>query len=155
MKINSLPGSRVTALYIDGRNLLIGTETNGLFVMDMNNNLARKVAYEAYSMGNWVSAIATDAQHVYVGTKDGIYQFSKDYHPEAHYTTNDRLPHNNIEHVFLDSKNRLLFATRANGIYHLTANGEITNLYPAGKGEIKFKSIAEDEDGGNMGCHIW
>jgi ligand-binding sensor domain-containing protein/serine phosphatase RsbU (regulator of sigma subunit) len=148
VKITSLPSDRVTALHIDGRNLFIGTETKGLFLMDINSAVVHKVAYEAYSMGNWVSAIATDTQHVFLGTKDGIYQFNKDLHVEAHYTTNNGLPHNNIEHIFLDSQNRLLFATQTNGIYYLAPNGVITNLYPVNSGEIEFKSIAEDEEGG-------
>jgi ligand-binding sensor domain-containing protein/serine phosphatase RsbU (regulator of sigma subunit) len=148
VKISSLPTDRVTALHLDGRSLFIGTETKGLFLMDVNSTLVRRIPYEAYSMGNWISSIATDAQHVFLGTKDGIYQLNKDLKEEAHYTTNDGLPHNNIEFVYIDSKNRLLLATRANGIYHLTADGGINNLYPTGNGEIEFKSIAEDEEGG-------
>jgi len=148
VKITSLPAGRVTALHLDGRSLFIGTETKGLFLMEVNSTLVRKIPYEAYSMGNWISAIATDAQHVYLGTKDGIYLLSKDLMEEAHYTTNDGLPHNNIEHIYIDSKNRLLVATRANGIYHLAADGGINNLYPAGNGEIEFKSITEDDKGG-------
>jgi ligand-binding sensor domain-containing protein/serine phosphatase RsbU (regulator of sigma subunit) len=148
VKIASLPEDRVTTLHLDGPNLFIGTETRGLFLMDINSNVVRKIAYEAYSMGNWVSAITTDEKHVFIGTKDGIYRFSKDLHEEAHYTTREGLPYNNIEDVFLDHRNRLLFATRANGIYQLTADGVSTNLYPAGNGEIEFKSIAEDEAGG-------
>jgi ligand-binding sensor domain-containing protein/serine phosphatase RsbU (regulator of sigma subunit) len=148
VKISSLPSDKVTALHLDGRNLFIGTETKGLFLLDIKGTVARKVPYEAYSMGNWIAAIATDAKHIFLGTKDGIYQFSKDLREQAHYTTNDGLPHNSIEDIYIDSKNRLLLATRANGIYHLSANGEINNLYPVGNGEIEFKSIAEDEDGG-------
>ena len=47
----------------------------------------------------------------------------------------------------LTAKNRLLFATRANGIYELTGDGTVTFLYPVDQAEIEFKSIAEDENG--------
>ena len=148
IRITSVPTDRVTALYLEEKKLLIGTERNGLFLMDINSTAARKIAYDANSLGNQVSAIASDAQHIYLGTKDGIYLFGKDLSVTAHFTTEEGLPHNNIEHVFLDSKSRLLFATRTTGIWELTAGGTATNLYPAGNGEIKFKSIAEDDQGG-------
>lgn len=147
-KVGGLPADKVTALYHYENTLLIGTEKNGLYTLNMFNASVRKVSYEAYSMGNWVSAIAADDQHVYIGTKDGIFQFTGDLKPEAQYTTNNGLPHNNIEHVFTDSKNRLLIATRANGIYHLSPDGKIENLYPTGNSEVEFRSIAEDPDGG-------
>jgi len=147
MRITSVPADRVTALYLEGRKLYIGTEKSGLFVMDVNGTAARKILYDANSMGNQVSAIASDAMHIYLGTRDGIYVFGKDLQETAHYTTTKGLPHNNIEDVFLDSNGRLLIATRANGIYQLADNGAITNLYPA-IGEIEFKSIEEDNMGG-------
>ena len=130
VKISGTPADKVTALHIDGKILYIGTETSGLYVMEIGSNKPVKVAYEAYSMGNWISSIATNAKHVFLGTKDGIYQFSKDLKEEAHYSTTNGMPHNNIEDILLDSKNRLLFATRTNGIYQISAEGEISNLLP-------------------------
>ncbi|MBN2814571.1 MAG: hypothetical protein JXQ80_10875, partial [Bacteroidales bacterium] len=95
-KVGGLPADKVTALYIYNNALLVGTEKNGLYAMNILNSSVRKVPYEAYSMGNWVSAIAADDRHVYVGTKDGIFQFTSDLMPEYQYTTNNGLPHNNI-----------------------------------------------------------
>jgi serine phosphatase RsbU (regulator of sigma subunit)/streptogramin lyase len=150
VKIKSIPSDVVTSLLIEGKDLYIGTENNGLFLMDMKGNSVRKISYEAYSMGNWISSIALNSKHIFLGTKDGIYQLSRDFKEEAHFTTTNGMPHNNIEHVFLDSKNRLLFATRANGIYYISESGEIHNLFSTGNGEIQFKSITEDENG-----NIW
>jgi ligand-binding sensor domain-containing protein/serine phosphatase RsbU (regulator of sigma subunit) len=148
IRITSVPADRVTALHLDGRKLYIGTERNGLYIMDAAGTSARKIAYEANSLGNQVSAIARDEQHLYAGTKDGIYVFGNDLNVTAHYTTEEGLPHNNIEHLFMDSKGRLLLATRTKGIYTLTTTGTITNIYPTGNDEIEFKSIAEDDEGG-------
>jgi serine phosphatase RsbU (regulator of sigma subunit)/streptogramin lyase len=148
VKISGVPTDKVTALHLNGSGLFVGTETNGLFILDLKSTSARKVPYEAYSMGKWVSAITTDDQHIFLGTKDGIYKFTKDMQEVTHYTTNDGLPHNNIEHVFIDSKGRLLFATRGNGIYQLREDGMVNNLYPVEIGDIEFRSIAEDEEGG-------
>jgi ligand-binding sensor domain-containing protein/serine phosphatase RsbU (regulator of sigma subunit) len=146
VRINRIPVVRIAALNLSGHTLYVGTETDGLFQMDVLTGTVKKAGYEAYSMGNWVSAIAVDDRHVYLGTKDGIYLLNKELKEEAHYTTTNGMPHNSIEHIILDSKGRLLFATQANGIYEL-ADGKISNLYPAGY-EVKFKSIAEDDQGG-------
>lgn len=148
VRITSVPADRITALYLSGRKLYIGTERNGLFTMDATGTVARKIAYEANSLGDQVSAIVKDEQHLYAGTKDGIYVFDNDLNVAAHYTTEEGLPHNNIEHLFIDNKGRLLLATRTKGIYTMTTAGKITNIYPTGNDEIEFKSIAEDNEGG-------
>jgi ligand-binding sensor domain-containing protein/serine phosphatase RsbU (regulator of sigma subunit) len=147
-RISGVPADRITALYLEGQKLFVGTEKYGLFLVDINTNATRRIAYEANSMGNQVSSITSDDLHLYLGTRDGIYIFSKDFRETLHFTTAEGLPHNNIEQVFLDSQGRLLFATRTKGIYQLTETGEVVDLYSAGSGEIKFKSITEDAWGG-------
>lgn len=147
-RIASVPADRITALLRDGRKLFVGTEKNGLFQMDVDGTAARKINYPASSLGYQVSALAADVHRLYVGTHDGIYTFTRDYGQVSHFTTTEGLPHNYIEHVYIDSRERLLFATRANGIYQLTEDDSIKNLLPAGSGEIEFRSITEDNQGG-------
>ncbi|HEX2396339.1 MAG TPA: two-component regulator propeller domain-containing protein [Bacteroidales bacterium] len=146
-RISNIPSSQITTLLLDGTTLYIGTETNGFFVLNTTNNQVRKVDYEAYSMGNWVSAIALGKQYIYLATKDGIYRFTRDFSKVTHYTTTNGMPHNNIEHIIVDSKDRLLIATKASGIYTISEEGEVSNAYATGT-EIDFKSVAEDENGG-------
>jgi ligand-binding sensor domain-containing protein/serine phosphatase RsbU (regulator of sigma subunit) len=146
-KVAGVPSEQVTALHLDGDKLFIGTETKGLFVLDTKSSMAKTIPYEAYSMGYWINSIATDAKKIYLGTKDGIYRIDKGLDKIEHYTTNEGLPYNNIECVFVDSKGRLLYATRSNGIYSLDPKGESSNFYPARDGEVEFKSVTEDEKG--------
>ncbi len=146
LKISGIPSGRVTALLLDGSYLYVGTEANGLFRLDTRSSEIKKAVYEAYSMGNWVSAIAVDKNNVFVGTKDGIYQLDKNLQEVAHYTTTNGMPHNNVEHILMDSKGRLLIATQANGIYGIS-KGTILSIYATGT-EVKFRSLAEDGEGG-------
>jgi ligand-binding sensor domain-containing protein/serine phosphatase RsbU (regulator of sigma subunit) len=148
IKIKNIPGDRITALIADKHILLVGTENNGLFVLNTLTSAVHKVGYEANSLGYSISSIASDSKYYYLGTRDGIYLLDKEFNEKNHFTTSEKLPHNNIEYVFIDSQNRLLFATRTNGIYYLDENGDVINLYPAGDSEIEFKSITEDEKGG-------
>jgi ligand-binding sensor domain-containing protein/serine phosphatase RsbU (regulator of sigma subunit) len=150
VKVQGVPADKVTALHLDGPRLFVGTETKGLFLMDMQRNTVRNIPYESYSMGKWISGITSDDKYVYLGTKDGIYRLGNDFKEEAHFTTNDGLPHNNIEHVLIDNKGRLLFATRSKGIYELTGEGTVNLLYPVDQADVEFKSLAEDANG-----NIW
>jgi hypothetical protein len=119
-RVKGIPDDRVTALNIDGQNLLIGTENNGFFVMNISTAFVRKINYEAGSMGNSVSSIAAGKKYIFLGTRDGIFRFDRDFSESGHFTTDDLLPHNDIEQVFVNSRDSLLFATKSKGIYQLT-----------------------------------
>jgi ligand-binding sensor domain-containing protein/serine phosphatase RsbU (regulator of sigma subunit) len=147
-KVNAIPSGRVTALALAKQGLLVGTEKNGLYALDLQTSAVKKIQYEANSLGNSVTSIAVYDLGLYLATGDGIYKFDKNFHETGHFTTLNQLPHNSIACVFMDSHNRLLFATRTNGVYQLNEKDEPVNLFPVGQSEIEFKSIAEDEEGG-------
>jgi ligand-binding sensor domain-containing protein/serine phosphatase RsbU (regulator of sigma subunit) len=147
-RVNGIPADRITSQYLEGQQLYIGTESNGLFVMNITGTSVRKIDYEANSLGKSVNGIVSDDNNIFLATKDGIYVLDRNLKQKAHLTTMNQLPHNNIEDVFIDSRNRLLFATRTNGIYQLTPDDSVKNVYPAGNSEIEFKSITEDDKGG-------
>ena len=65
-------------------------------------------------------------------------------------STLNGLPHNDIEYLYLDAENRLLFATRTNGIYQINVRGEVEEYFTVGKYELDFNSMVQDERG-----HIW
>jgi serine phosphatase RsbU (regulator of sigma subunit)/streptogramin lyase len=146
-RIAGIPAERISALALVEQGLLAGTE-NGLYMVSLRNSDIHKIDYEANSLGNQVNSIAVDQDRIFLGTKDGIYRFDKNLHVTGHFTTSERLPHNNIECVFIDNHKRVLFATRTNGIYELNSKDTVVNSLPAGKSEIEFKSIAEDSNGG-------
>jgi ligand-binding sensor domain-containing protein len=146
-RVKGLPAERISALAMADQNLLVGTE-NGLFALNLVNSAARKIPYDANSLGNSINSIAVDEAGVYLGTKDGVYRFDRELHETAHFTTSEGLPHNNIECVFIDSHKRLLVATRTNGIYSINSRDTVENTLPVGKSEIEFKSVTEDNKGG-------
>jgi ligand-binding sensor domain-containing protein/serine phosphatase RsbU (regulator of sigma subunit) len=148
VRVNSIPAAHVTALAIANQVLLVGTEKNGLYELDLQTSFGKKIQYEANSLGNNITSIAVYDLGFYLATGDGIYKFDKNFHETGHFTTLNQLPHNSIACVFIDSHKRLLFATRTNGLYQLNEKDETVNLFPVGQSEIEFKSIAEDDQGG-------
>ncbi|MBN2611341.1 MAG: SpoIIE family protein phosphatase [Bacteroidales bacterium] len=148
---HGLPNDLITALFYDKKGTLwIGTEKNGIYRMNVTTGKISKFVYPANSLGLSVKSIIGEGNSVYAATKEGIYYFNPDNDEKVHYSTNNGLPHNVIEHVFLDSENNLLFATQANGIYAIDAFGEIQERFITGDFELDFNSIAQDKNG-----NIW
>ncbi len=149
-KITGLPADGITALWQDDDNLLIGTKSHGLYVLHLPTFAVRMISYQADANGRSVNSISGDPEYIYLGTRDGIYVLDHNYTEISHHTTGERLPHNDIQYVYVDHQGRLLFATQAKGIYQyrFDQDGRSINLYPVANIELDFRSIAEDENGG-------
>ena len=147
---NGLPPGKITALAGHKENLYIGTETNGLYSLNTRTGTIKKISYSDNSLGNIVQSLSISDETLYMATRDGIYTINLATGSISNYSTLNGLPHNDVKHVFLDKDNRLLFATRTNGIYEIDRNGEVMLAYPAGKIEQEFNVIAQDASG-----NIW
>ncbi|MBN2214462.1 MAG: SpoIIE family protein phosphatase [Bacteroidales bacterium] len=146
-----LPGESVTALFYDkARTLWIGTEKSGLYKMDLPSEKISRFSYIANSLGRSINSITGDGNILYAATNEGIYYFNLSTGDRVHYSTINGLPHNVIEHVFIDNENNLLFATQADGIYSIDVFGEIKKRFSTGNYEIDFNSVTQDMNG-----HIW
>jgi ligand-binding sensor domain-containing protein/serine phosphatase RsbU (regulator of sigma subunit) len=146
-----LPDESITALFYDrARTLWIGTEKSGLYKMDLPSQKISRFSYSANSLGRSINSITGDGNILYAATNEGIYYFNLSNGDRIHYSTLNGLPHNVIEHVFIDNENNLLFATQANGIFSIDVFGEVKQRFTTGNYEIDFNSITQDLNG-----HIW
>jgi ligand-binding sensor domain-containing protein/serine phosphatase RsbU (regulator of sigma subunit) len=146
-RLNGLPPDKITALAGHRDNLYIGTESNGLYELNTNTGTIRKINYADNSLGNIVQSMAVADEFLFLATRDGIYRLNVITGDVVNYSTLDGIPHNDIKYVLPEKDNRLLFATRTNGIYEINANGEVVLAFPAGKIEQEFNLIARDDDG--------
>jgi ligand-binding sensor domain-containing protein/serine phosphatase RsbU (regulator of sigma subunit) len=146
-KVNAFPSLHVTALALCERTILIGTEKDGLYSFNLASSALKKINYEASSMGYAINAIACSEKAVYLATNEGIFRFDKEFKKTSHFTTLNQLPHNSIACIFIDSQHRVLFSTKANGLFELNEKDEPVNLFPVREVETEFKSIAEDREG--------
>jgi ligand-binding sensor domain-containing protein/serine phosphatase RsbU (regulator of sigma subunit) len=147
---NGLPADKVTALAGFQDNLYIGTEASGLYTLSTNTGAIRRIPYSDNSLGNIVQALTVNNETLYLSTRDGIYVLALKTGKISHYSTLNGLPHNDIKDVFIDKDNRLLFATRTNGIYQVNENEEVVLAYPAGRIEQEFNALVQDASG-----NIW
>ncbi len=144
---NGLPAAQINVMRGYGDNLYIGTENNGLYVLNIQSGSIKKISYSENSLGNIVQSMIIKDDIIYLGTRDGIYICNLKTGKNQNYSTLNGMPHNDIKHLFFDKDNRLLFATRTNGIYQITDKGEVTLAYPTNRIEQEFNSIVQDSDG--------
>ncbi len=142
-----LPNDRVTSLYLHNSDLFIGTASSGVYKITAENRRVIPVFRSDNSISNSVNHITGDADNIYVATKNGIFSIALETGKQYQYNTLNGLPHNDIEHIFLDDENRLLFATRSDGIYEINVRGEVDEYFTVGKYELDFNSIAQDNYG--------
>ncbi len=144
---NGLPGNKITSLAAHQDNLYIGTEASGLYSLNIRTGVIRKIPYSDNSLGNIVQSLTVTDKAIYLATRDGVYVMNSQTGTVSNYSTLNGLPHNDVKDVLVTGDNRLLLATRTNGIYEITANGDVLLAYPAGKIEQEFNVIARDAAG--------
>ena len=145
---NGLPNDKITVLHKDGYGYVwIGTAHSGIYRMKTGENFAKRFFFSQNSLENIINTIKEDKDFIWVGTNSGVISFSKKDYSKTRYTTDQKLPHNKIRDILIDSKNKIWIATRSNGLYNLT---DATPLSIEPRTECEFVSIVEDKEG-----HIW
>ena len=110
---NRFKDIRVTALAkINEFDLLIGTENNGLYLFDTKTqtfvNYFRKFGLNNSPQNINHVCISTNSV-AYISTLDGLFIHDLKTNTLKILTTDEGLPHNNIQNTFLDSEYRLWF----------------------------------------------
>lgn len=125
---NGFTDDRVTALFqLDTNYLIVGTEHDGAFRMDIHKNKFEKIDLTEDVLCNSINTIAGNRQFLWIATKNGIFKLTHDAKKITHYTTETGLTHNNINHIYVDKKNTLWISTHSNYISSISENGTIKN----------------------------
>ena len=148
-KDNGFVNDQVNALMKDSMgNIWIGTSENGVFIFNPTTN-----KFENFSKNHTLKSLAinniieTKHNHVVIATTDGVYYYNKKENAITLFTTLDLLLHNNVQQLYIDSKNRLWISSHATPPYYIK-NEEPTILKNIS--EMKFfniNSVTEDNKG--------
>lgn len=116
---------KVTAIYRSNSNqLYIGTEKSGLFLLDEKTNHFTKVYLHDDELCNSINCITGYDNTLWVATKDGLFKLDNDKKILSHFTTENGLPHNNINYIYYNQKNTLLIGTHSNFLTSININTE-------------------------------
>lgn len=147
---DGLPNDIISSIFYKNGILWAGTSSNGVYKYMAGSKNFTNFFRTDNSISNSINHITGDAEYIYLATKNGIFAINIKTGEKFHYNTLNGLPHNNIEHLFIDGDNRLLFSTKTNGIYEITETGEVQEYFSVGKYELDFNSITQDFKG-----NIW
>jgi ligand-binding sensor domain-containing protein len=138
---------KVTALFQQDTNrLIVGTEHDGAYLMDIHKNKFTKLNLTADRLANSINHIAGNDNVIWIATQSGIFKLENDGTVLKHYTTETGLTHNTINHIYLDKENTLWISTHSNFISSIEKDGTIKNkkIYD-GSGLINITGIVKDQ----------
>ena len=117
----SLPVDKITALFSDQDNeLWIGTEKNGIYRMTVDKGKITPFKIGNGILENSVTAITGRNKQIWVGTKKGVCNINLSTGNKRWYTMdNGELPHNYVNHLFIDTKGKLWISTLSNILVYI------------------------------------
>lgn len=147
ISFKGLPADKITAITGNRSMLFIGTDHSGIYQADSTGKIKR-IELAPDRLSNSITAITGSEASLWIATRAGIFHINGD--EVKHYTTEDGLTHNNINHIYLDKKGNLWIAAQSNHI-SMIANGKVIN-HPvtSSGGVLNIVSITEDSKG-----NIW
>ena len=108
-KGSGIPKDTVTTIYsANGKELWIGTGKNGVFRMDSETEKIIKYPIGDGVLENSITTITGKGEQVWIGTKKGLINVNSATNKLSWYSINQGgLPHNFINCLYIDSKDRL------------------------------------------------
>ncbi len=120
---SGLPNDKITAIYKNKNFLWLGTESNGVYQFNYKTNKASKYVISKGFLETSITAITGKSDTLWIATKKGICKINTQSDDLQWFTLEKGgLPHNLINHIFLDSKNRLWLSTPNNTIAFIFNN---------------------------------
>ncbi|MDF2438757.1 MAG: serine/threonine protein kinase [Bacteroidota bacterium] len=113
--LNGFQNDRVTSLYQpDSSHLYIGTERNGVYLLDTKTDNFTKIPLSEDELCNSINCLTGYGNVLWIATKNGIFKLDPGKKITTHYTTETGLPHNNINYIYYDKGDRILIGTHSN-----------------------------------------
>ena len=112
-----LPSGSVTGLCHSNNGILwVATSNHGLYRKSDNQLRFSPVRYTERLLGMKINAITSDDLNIYLATQDGFYVVNKETGRSKVYSTENGLPHNCINFVFIDPLKQIWLGTKDSGI---------------------------------------
>ncbi|MFO7658623.1 MAG: ATP-binding protein, partial [Bacteroidales bacterium] len=143
-----LPEDGVTSLYSsDDHELWIGTGKNGIFRLGKDDSKVRSYRIGNGLLENSITAITGKDDQVWIGTKKGICNINLSADSQVWYSiVRGGLPHNSINHLYLDARNDLWISAQSNILARIK-NGRIEKTkLESEKDIISINSVVNEND---------
>ncbi len=144
-----IPNDRITGFEYDQDNVLwVSSLNNGLYYRKPGGLKFKRYNYTKSIIGNYINDMAILDSKIYLATSGGFFIIDTDNNHVEQYTTENKLPHNNINFVYVDRDNKVWIGPKSSGICMLdSTNIEVHKLSQA---PINVSGMTKDRDG-----NIW
>ena len=144
---NGFVDDKVTSIcQIDSNTIAIGTNTNGLFNLNIAKNTFTKIALSDDRLCKSIHSIVVSGDVIWVATKGGIFKLEPKAKIKTHFTTESGLTHNNFNQILISKDKKLWIVTHSNYISHIDEKDEVQNiLIFNGVDLINVSGILEDD----------
>ena len=146
---NILPNDRITALHFDGKELWIGTASNGLYTLKENGTVSLEYL-DNNSLSKSINHITGSHDSIWVSTKNGAYLLLNGAGKPVNFSTNTGLGHNNINAIYVDNNNNAWIATKSSGLKYIDPELRLHSIFAEYISEVEYMSIQKDSAG-----NIW
>jgi ligand-binding sensor domain-containing protein/serine phosphatase RsbU (regulator of sigma subunit) len=139
-----LPRTAITAIYVDGQDRVwLGTGGEGIFRLQGGRIVP--VFRSGNILENTINTLRGDEKNIWAGTASGVLLFDTEGHLIRKYSTNEGLPYNNINDIYLDPQHRAWLATMADGLYVIEGDSIHRHYrFPSMIARTQMKSITLD-----------
>ncbi len=145
----NLKGAKLNSLYnSDGALLYLGFEKKGVYSFNKESNIYKPVNISNDNLENSVNHLTGKGNTLWISTKKGVCKLNTQTGLRKWFHTAEGLPHNNIQDIFIDSKDRALIGTICRNIFYIDTNDKVDKLDNTGFSTIStVTSFAEDRSG--------
>jgi signal transduction histidine kinase/ligand-binding sensor domain-containing protein len=145
----NLRGAKVNSIYKQARGLLyLGFDKKGVYSYNTQAGIFGHLALSGDDLENSVNHITGRGPTIWISTKKGVCKLNTESGIKRWFYTVDGLPHNNIQHIFIDSRGRALVGTICRSIYYIGSDNKVGKLQNSAFSTITtVTSFAEDNQG--------
>ncbi len=143
------PFDKITSIFVTKNDIiLIGTEKNGIYQKNIGTKSFEKINISDGVLENSITSIAGKDSLIWIGTKKGLscYNILNNY--QQWFTIEKGgLPHNYVNHVFIDSKQRVWVSMLENTLAFIE-NNKVNKIkvITDNNNNHTLRSITEDKD---------
>lgn len=144
---NGLPQDKISAIYsVNGEDIWVGTEKNGLYRMQAESEKFYHYFISGGTLENSINTITGMKDQIWVATGKGICNIDLSTNYIRWLTISQGgLPHNNINHLFIDSKGKIWISTLSNTLCFIQ-NNMVEKIEISSIGVLNIRSVTEDTD---------
>ncbi|HUX57389.1 MAG TPA: ATP-binding protein [Bacteroidales bacterium] len=145
----SLTGVKLNSIYYSHSGLIyLGFEKKGLFTLNPINGRFVQINLSKDDLENSVNKITGKGNTIWIGTQKGVCKLNPLTGSRKWFNTDNGLPHNNIQILYIDSKDRVLIGTICRNIFFIDENDNVVPLEITNSlGLNSVISLTEDNSG--------